>query len=128
MPIGITTPNYFSAMQIPLVQGRFFDERDIKNMPEVAIVNESMARKFWPGQDPIGKKLGALCDGETLCRTVVGVVGDIHHEGLAEQAQPEIYAPHEQVPLPNLSLVLRTQGNPLSILSAVRSEVRALDK
>jgi putative ABC transport system permease protein len=128
MPIGIVTPDYFAAMQIPLVDGRFFDARDADKMPEVAIVNEAMARRSWPGENPIGKKVGAGCDGEALCRTVVGVVGDIRHEGLADAAQPEIYMPHPQFALPNLSLVLRTAGDPLSVVSAVRAEVRALDK
>ena len=128
MPIGIVTPDYFTAMQIPLVYGRFFDARDAEKIPEVAIVNEAMARKFWPGENPIGKKVGAGCDGEHLCRTVVGVVGDIRHEGLANAAQPEIYMPHPQFALPSLSLVLRTTGDPLAVVSAVRAEVRALDK
>jgi predicted permease len=128
MPIGIVTPGYFQTMQIPLIGGRFFDDRDTEKMPDVAIVNEAMARKFWPGAEPIGKKIGALCDEGAVCRTVVGVVGDIRHEGLAEEAQPEIYVPHQQVGLPNLSLVLRTSGNPLAVVSAVRNEVRALDK
>ena len=128
MPIGIVTPDYFQAMQIPLVQGRLFDARDVEKMPEVAIVNESMARKFWPGENPIGKKVGAMCDEQALCRTVVGVVGDIRHEGLAHESQPEIYLPHEQVALPAMSLVLRTPGNPLAHVAAVRSEVRALDQ
>jgi predicted permease len=97
-------------------------------MPEVAIVNEAMARRFWPGENPIGKKVAAGCDKEQLCRTIVGVVGDIRHEGLAEEAQPEIYMPHPQFALPNLSLVLRTTGDPLAVVSAVRREVRALDK
>jgi predicted lysophospholipase L1 biosynthesis ABC-type transport system permease subunit len=87
-----------------------------------------MAKKFWPGVNAIGKKLGALCDEGAVCRTVVGVVGDIRHEGLAEEAQPEIYVPHQQVGMPNLSLVARTSGNPLAIVSAVRNEVRGLDK
>ena len=128
MPIGIVTPAYFQAMQIPLVQGRAFDARDGEKMPEVAIVNEAMARRFWPGENPIGKKVAAGCDKEQLCRTVVGVVGDIRHEGLADEAQPEIYMPHPQFALPNLSLVLRTTGDPLAVVSAVRREVRALDK
>jgi putative ABC transport system permease protein len=128
MPIGIITPDYFQAMQIPLVQGRLFDARDVEKMPEVAIVNESMARKFWPGENPIGKKVGAMCDEQALCRTVVGVVGDVRHEGLANDSQPEIYLPHEQVALPAMSLVLRTTGNPLAHIAAVRSQVRALDK
>jgi putative ABC transport system permease protein len=128
MPIGIVTPAYFQAMQIPLVHGRFFDARDVDKMPEVAIVNETMARRFWPGENPIGKKVAAGCDEQALCRTVVGVVGDIRHEGLADEAQPETYMPHQQFRLPNLSLVLRTTGNPLAIVPAVRDQVRALDK
>jgi putative ABC transport system permease protein len=128
IPLGIITPDYFRAMQIPLVDGRFFDARDAKAMPDVAIVNEAMVKKFWPGANPIGKKLGALCDEGAMCRTVVGVVGDIRHEGVAHEAQPEIYVPHQQVSLPNLSLVLRTSGNPYAVVSAVRNEVRALDK
>ena len=128
MPIGIVTPAYFQTMQIPLVQGRIFNSRDVEKMPEVAIVNEAMARKFWPGEDPVGKKVAAMCDEGKLCRTVVGVVGDIRHEGLADEAQPEIYMPHQQVGLPAMSLVLRTTGNPLAPLTAVRGQVRALDK
>ena len=127
LPIGIVTPTYFQTMQIPLVQGRLFDARDAENIAEVAIVNEAMAKKFWPGENPIGKKIGAMCEQE-LCRTVVGVVGDIRHEGLANDAQPEIYLPHRQVALPSMSLVLRTSGNPLANVAAVRSQVRALDK
>jgi putative ABC transport system permease protein len=128
MPIGIVTPDYFQAMQIPLREGRLFDSRDVEKMPEVAIVNESMARKFWPGENPIGKKVGAMCDEQALCRTVVGVVGDIRHEGLANESQPEIYLPHRQIALPAMSLVLRTPGNPLNHIAAVRHEVRSLDK
>ncbi|HEX4641509.1 MAG TPA: FtsX-like permease family protein, partial [Chthoniobacterales bacterium] len=128
MPIGIVTPDYFKTMQIPLIDGRFFDARDGKTMPDVVIVNETMAKKFFPGANPIGKKLGALCDEGAICRTIVGVVGDIRHEGLAEEAQPEIYVPHQQVALPNLSLVVRTSGDPLAVVSAARNEVRTLDK
>jgi predicted permease len=128
MPIGIVTPAYFQTMQIPLVQGRLFEARDIEKMPEVAIVNEAMARRFWPGENPIGKKVAALCDDQALCRTVVGVVGDIRHESLANEAQPEIYVTHQQVGLPGMSLVLRTTGDPLTLVSAVRMAVRALDK
>jgi putative ABC transport system permease protein len=128
LPIGIVTPEYFQAMQIPLVHGRLFNERDVDKMPEVAIVNEAMARRFWPGENPIGKKIGALCDGGAVCRTVVGVVGDIRHEGLANEAQPEIYAPHEQVALPGMSLVLRSAGDPIALVPTIRAQVRALDK
>jgi putative ABC transport system permease protein len=128
IPIGIVTPEYFQTMQIPLLQGRPFAPQDIEGMSEVAIVNESMARHYWPGEDPLGKKIGAGCEEKALCRTVVGVVGDIRHEGLANEAQPEIYMPHLQVALPGMSLVLRTVGDPLAAVPALRSQVRALDK
>jgi putative ABC transport system permease protein len=128
MPIGVVTHGYFQAMQIPLVRGRLFGARDTEKMPEVALVNESMAKKFWPGQDPIGKKIAAGCDEQALCRTVIGVVGDIRHEGLGEEAQPEVYMPHPQFPLPNLSVVARTSGDPLALVAAFRNEVRLLDK
>jgi putative ABC transport system permease protein len=128
IPIGMVTPGYFRTMQISLVDGRLFDERDAEKMPDVAIVNETMAKKFWPGQNPIGKKVGALCNEHEICRTVVGVVGDIRHEGLGEGAQPEIYMPYRQLALPNMSLILRTAGDPMTIVSAMRNEVRALDK
>lgn len=127
-PIGIVTSGYFAAMKIPLRQGRLFNEGDGNDRPEVALVNEAFARKYWPNENPIGKKIGAGCDGQTLCRTVVGVVGDIHHEGLAQLPQPEIYTPHLQFRLNNMSLVLRTRGEPMRLASAVREAVRALDK
>jgi putative ABC transport system permease protein len=126
-PIGIVTSGYFAAMKIPLRQGRLFNESDANDRPEVALVNEAFARKYWPNESPIGKKIGAGCD-KTLCRTVVGVVGDIHHEGLAQMPQPEIYTPHLQLRLNNMSLVVRTKGDPLRLVSAVRDAVRALDK
>jgi putative ABC transport system permease protein len=128
MPIGIVTQEYFQTMQIPLLEGRLFGPQDIEGMPEAAIINESMARRYWPGENPIGKKVAALCDDQALCRTVVGVVGNIRHEGLANEAQPEIYVAHRQVALPGMSLVLRAAGDPQTLVSAVRGQVRALDQ
>jgi putative ABC transport system permease protein len=128
MPIGIVTQGYFQTMQIPLLEGRLFVPQDAEGMPEVAIINESMARRYWPGENPIGKKVAALCDEQALCRTVVGVVGDIRHEGLALEAQPEIYITQQQVALSGMSVVLRAAGDPLTLVSAVRSQVRTLDQ
>jgi predicted permease len=126
-PIGIVASGYFATMKIPLRQGRLFNEGDGNDRPEVALVNEAFARKYWPNENPIGKKIGAGCD-KTLCRTVVGVVGDIHHEGLAQMPQPEIYTPHLQFRINNMSLVVRTKGEPMRFVSAVRDAVRTLDK
>ncbi|MGH9695832.1 MAG: FtsX-like permease family protein, partial [Bryobacteraceae bacterium] len=82
VPIGVVTPGYFAAMKIPLLRGRVFNAGDASDRAEVALVNAAFARKFWPNENPIGKKIGMGCD-HSLCRTVVGVVGDIRHEGLA---------------------------------------------
>jgi putative ABC transport system permease protein len=127
IPIGVVTPGYFATMKIPLLQGRLFNTGDASDRAEVALVNAAFARKFWPNENPIGKKIGMGCLN-SLCRTVVGVVGDIRHEGLAEEPQPETYAPHLQFPLNGMSLVLRAQGDPVRLVPVVRDAVRALDK
>ncbi len=128
VPIGVVTPGYFAAMQIPLLRGRIFNAGDADGQPDVALVNETMARKFWPNENPIGKKVGAGCADQALCRTVVGVVSDIRHEGLTQEPQPEIYMPHLQFPLNGMSFVLRTSGDPLRFVPTVRDAVGALDK
>ncbi|HEY2801980.1 MAG TPA: ABC transporter permease [Chthoniobacterales bacterium] len=127
IPIGVVTPGYFAAMKIPLLRGRIFNVGDSSDRAEVALVNAAFARKFWPNENPIGKKIGMGCLN-SLCRTVVGVVGDIRHEGLADEPQPETYAPQPQFPLNSMSLILRTQGDPLRFVPLVRDRVRALDK
>ena len=115
-------------MQIPLVQGRFFNASDANGASEVALVNESFAKRYWPGESPLGKRVGALCSPGELCRTIIGVVGDIRHEALTEEPHPEIYLPSTQLPTHSLSLLLRTNGDPLALVSGVREQVRALDK
>ncbi|PZR72687.1 MAG: ABC transporter permease [Chthoniobacterales bacterium] len=128
IPIGVVSPGYFAALKIPLLQGRFFTAGDAEGQAEVALVNETMARHYWPGENPLGKKIGVGCDKGEPCRTVVGVVGDIRHEGLADEPKPEVYTSHLQFPVNNMSLVLRSESDPLSLVSAVRNAVRALDK
>ncbi|MEP6955412.1 MAG: ABC transporter permease, partial [Chthoniobacterales bacterium] len=127
IPIGVVTPGYFAAMKIPLLQGRVFNAADRDGRPDVGLVNEAFARKYWPNENPIGKKIGAGCE-KTLCRSVVGVVGDVRHEGLAQEPQPEVYTPHLQFPLNSMSLILRTDGDSMRFVSAVRLAVRELDK
>ncbi len=128
IPLGVVTPGYFATMKIPLLQGRVFNPGDTAEGAQVALINATMARKFWPNENPIGKKIGAGCDGQSLCRTVVGVVGDIRHEGLSQEPQPEVYMSHLQFSLNSMSLLLRTAGDPLQLAAVVRDAVRALDK
>jgi putative ABC transport system permease protein len=125
--IGVVTADYFQTMSIPLMSGRGFDARDHADTQQVAIINQALARRFWPNEDPVGKRISFGCE-EGLCRTIVGVVGDIRQERLTQEATPEIYIPFHQSPSNGMTLLMRTEGDPLSFVSSVRSEVLAVDK
>jgi putative ABC transport system permease protein len=123
------TPGYFETMRIPLRAGRFFTDQDTMDRPRVAIVGESTARRLWPGQDPIGRRLTmfAYRPGERLqARTIVGVVADVRYHSLGE-TQLDIYDPALQVAQPAASLVVRTSGEPSAVAAAVRAVARELD-
>ena len=117
-------PKYFETLQIPLLKGRFFDERDPSGGP-VAIVNESMARQCWPGEDPVGRRFGG--DGKTWI-TVVGVIADLHQTSLADKPDMEAYFPHAETPDAAMAVVIRTALDPLRLAPSLRSAVRELDK
>jgi putative ABC transport system permease protein len=121
------SPDYFKAMGIPLRRGRLFNDHDIKDAPRVAIINETMARKYFPDEDPIGKRINVTM-GPTLYREIVGIVGDVKHYGLDRDTPPETYEPYTQQPMSFMSLVVRTPGEPTSLSSAIRGEVLSLDK
>ena len=120
------TPGYLRAMRIPLLRGREFDPRDIATSPWVALVNESMARRFWPGEDPVGKRF-RMGDTKGPWRTVVGVVGDVLHRGLDAPHTLQIYLPNTQFADSLVILAVRTSSDPASLAAAVRSEIAALD-
>jgi putative ABC transport system permease protein len=129
------SPDYFRALGIPLRRGRPFSDTDRADAPAVAIINETLARQFFNGHDPIGRRM-RLGDGEKVPREVqiVGVVGDVRHFGLEKEATSEVYVPIGQVPDPttiwlanNMYWVVQTDGAPLSAANAVRREVAAVD-
>jgi putative ABC transport system permease protein len=126
----IATPGYFEAMRIPLRSGRLFSESDTAQAPRVAIVSESTARRLWPGQDPIGKKLlmSAFTPGgpQRAWRTVVGVVSDVRYRGL-EEVQLDVYDPALQVGRPADTIVLRTEGEPMALAPRLRALARQID-
>jgi putative ABC transport system permease protein len=110
----IVTPTYFATMQVPLIRGRVFTDRDDTTSVAVVVVSESMARAYWPGQSPLGKRIGCACNDTTMS-TVVGVVGDVHYNpnlGASETA-PMYYVPMAQAhPWRTMSLVVRTSEDP----------------
>jgi putative ABC transport system permease protein len=120
------TPGYLRAMRIPLLLGREFDGRDLATSPMVALVNESMARQFWPGEDPIGKRF-RMGDTKSPWKSVVGVLGDVLHKGLDAPHTIQVYLPNTQFTDSLVILAVRTSKDPASLAAAVRSEISALD-
>jgi predicted permease len=124
-----TTPDYFKVMQTPLVRGRFFTETDEPGKPMVAIIDESTARKYWEGEDPINKqiKMGPRAAQRTTLVTVVGVIKDIKHDGLDKDGVPHIYLSAYQRPGKVLNVVLRTSLKAGALEPAIRSEIQNVD-
>ena len=127
----IATEGYFEAMGIPLVAGRGFDAGDRMGAEHVVLVNESMARRFWPGRSPIGERVRATSmeggpAGEAPWRTVVGVVGDVRHWGYEQDPQPEMYVVNRQAPymMYAMTAVVRGTGETARLASLVRTTLR----
>ncbi|HKS41431.1 MAG TPA: ABC transporter permease [Blastocatellia bacterium] len=123
--VNVSSPGYFQTMNIPLIAGRDFDERDVMKAPEVTIINQEMARRYWPDEDPIGKRLAV---GNGPWRTVVGVVGDVKQAALDVETRPEMFWPYYQMGLTFATIVVRTTNEPEAMTAAVRSEIQAIDK
>ena len=120
--------NYFETMGIPLRSGRNFNESDGPTAPPVAIINETMARKLFPNQDPVGQHVRTGPNATGPWTTIVGVIGDIRHGGLEEIPQPELYINYLQGPPVGPFIVLRTSGDPALMAETVRAEARRIDK
>lgn len=123
----VTDPDYFRTLEIPLLKGRFFAPDDQPESPKVAIINQAFQQRFWPNEDPLGKQ-AILATKEPLTVTIVGVVGNVRHHGLAAEVQPELYVPYAQAAPEVMVVVTRTAQDPSSIISAVRSQVWAVDR
>ena len=123
-----STPEYFAAMKIPLLQGRFFTENDRAETPLVAVVSAKMARQLWGDEDPLGKRL-AIGNNRSALRQIVGVVGDVRTDFFPPDPQPTLYLPLVQDTAPAaIAYVLRTTSNPLGFTEAAAKEVRAVDR
>jgi len=138
--------DYFRTLHIPLRKGRFFNNGDARvalplirwfeqqpfpehfNEPQAAptiMINETMARLYWPNQDPVGQRMRILF---SPWLTVVGVVGDVHHTGLNTPPNPEIYMSQVQEPSSTMAVMARTSGDPLQLATAAREQVKAIDR
>ncbi len=127
------TPGYFEAMGIPLVRGRFVTNADREDAPLAVVINETMANRYWPGEDAIGKRFIMGTDPKPWL-TIVGIVRTVRHNAIVESPRAEMYVPHAQVATQTtsaprgMSLVLKTEGDPLALAGAIRETVRGLDR
>jgi putative ABC transport system permease protein len=120
------TPGYFQTMGIPLQTGRDFSRGDIAGKANVVVIDEEMRRRYFPGEDPLGKRL-VIYFGEREPREIVGVVGNVKQAELGEETAPHMYIPYAQSPQAYGTLVVRTERNPALLASAVKERLRAID-
>lgn len=134
---SIISADYFRTMNIPLLSGRTFTDHDADESHGVAIISASMAHRFWPDSDPIGYHIRPqftqqryfwIPESKNLPLTIVGVVGDVRYDGLADNNMPQLYLPYLQNPSSIMNLLVRTASDPLRLANAVRDQVWAVDK
>lgn len=124
--VRVATNGYFKALGIPLLRGRWFNEDDQNDIKTRVIVNEAMARRHWPNEDPIGKRI-KISWNDTREDEIIGVVGDVRHAGLDTEPRAMNYWPYRRFSYPSMTLATKTSGDPTSSVNAIASIVRNLD-
>ena len=124
--VRLISGDYFAAMGIPLKAGRLFNSDETRETRRTVVISESMAKQAFPGVDPIGRRLAVSWTDDEY-EEVVGVVGDIHHAGLDEDPRPMVYWPHIRTEYTRMFPIVRTTGDPASIIATAREEVKRLD-
>ncbi|HEY8460275.1 MAG TPA: ADOP family duplicated permease, partial [Blastocatellia bacterium] len=125
----VISENFFQTLRVPLRQGRFFNAQDNQAAVPVAIINETLARRFWPGEQALGKRLKLGPEQSTNpWLTVVGVVADMRRQGLEREPIAQVFRPYAQSPERRMNLLIRTTGEPTQLAAAVRNEIRSIDK
>lgn len=125
--VRVADPGYFKTMGIPLLRGRNFSQLETSEAKQVVLISDSLARKYFPGEDPIGKRISVMMFEKPNPTEIIGIVGDVRYEKLIEQPEPTSYFPHPELTYPFMTLVIRTEGDPAGLAPAVQREVRALD-
>ena len=119
----VACPNYFRALGVPIVEGREFTHQDSLGAPGVIVINQAMAHKYWPNEDPIGRVI--IQGGARL--TIVGVAGNVHHTGLDEDTPPQFFRPYPQAGWPTMTIVVRTTGSPASYTPAIKKALAEVE-
>ncbi len=126
------TPDYFQTIRIPLLKGRYFSEQDQRGNIGVAIINDTLAKRFLPNENPIGQRINELGvnqnEGDPKQYEIVGVVGDVHHNSLTSSATPELYLSHQQNSWPWGNFLVRTTNDPSALTRSFEDTIRSTDK
>ena len=126
--VRVADAGYFEAMGIPILRGRNLTDVENREARKVVLISESLARQHFPGENPIGKRISVEMFEEPRMTEIVGVVGDVRYDNLMDEAEPTVYLPHPELTYPFMTLVLRTEGEPVEIVPAARGVVREIDK
>lgn len=121
--VRIVAPGYFETMRIPMLEGRYLDARDAETGPRVSLINETMARRYFPGQSPLGR----IIQNPHGKSEVVGVVGDVRNEGLESEPKKQVYLPMRQSPSAGMALVARTEGDPAALAMTLQRAIWDVD-
>jgi putative ABC transport system permease protein len=124
--VRVCDDGYFRAMRIPLLRGRVFTDREMREKSDVAIISEGLARRYFPGQEPIGRKIVVDMMEDPPATEIIGVVGDVKHEGFAAEARPMVYWPHPELVYGAMTLVLRTSSDPASAAPLLERVVHSI--
>src|SRR5450432_117372 len=127
---SFVSPNYFEAVGARLVEGRLLNDGDGLNAPAVVVVNQTLAKTYWPHESALGHRLKTEFDKDAKWRSIVGVIGDIKNAGLDRPAGTELYVAYSQSPFPPrlASLIVRSTGEPMSLVSAIRGQIQGMDR
>jgi len=126
--VRVVDAGYFQTLGIPLLRGRNFTDAELKEPRHVILINEALARKYFPNEDPIGKRLDVHMFENPNVTEIIGVVGNVRYDSLIDESPPAVYFPHSELPYSFMTLVVRTDGDPAAIAPAVQREVRSLDQ
>ncbi len=126
--VFVTDGNFFKTMQIPLRRGRLFNFAETTEAKRVVVINEALAKKYFPNEDPIGKGLKInMRDEPNPYTQIIGIVGDSKHANLEEAVNPAVFWPHPELPLPFMTFIIRTKGDPVSAIPSIRQAIRSVD-
>jgi putative ABC transport system permease protein len=125
--VRVADSGYFKTMGIPLLRGRSFTDAEDAEVRPVILVSDSFARKHFPGEDPLGKRIKVFMADDPAWTEIIGVVGDVRYDNLTAEAESFVYYPHPGLTYPFMTLVIRTAGDPAEMAPVIRREIAAID-